>query len=178
LIPLIRRFGSRPPLLAGLSLLLAGLSLPLPLRAQEPPEDFGRWQRDVSRCQLGRGPGRAIALDCETVRLDQQLPGLLSVRFFNRGRGSSPTQRLLVFAGILERGSRPMTCRAGSCQWSSGMRARVSVLADLGISPAGNATSSLPMTRLTQGSCLLLATRIRCEARAEGEGTWWAQADL
>ncbi|MEB3362467.1 MAG: hypothetical protein VKI42_10135 [Synechococcaceae cyanobacterium] len=118
-----------------------------------------------------------MTLACEAVRLDQQLPGLLSVRFFSRGQGPGPSKRLLMFAGILEQGSPAMACRDGSCGWSSPMRSRVSVLADLGLSELG-AASSLPTTRLVQGSCLLQGKRIRCQAQMEGEGSWWGQADL
>ena len=57
------------------------------------------------------------------------------------------------------------------------MRSRVSALADLGISEPRD-LSSLPTTRLARGSCLIQPQRIRCEAQAEGEGSWWAQADL
>ena len=115
-------------------LLLGGTGLlpPLPLRAQEAPEDFGRWQSEVRRCQLGVTPGPERNLRCDSVRLDQQLPGLLSVRFFSRGQGPGPAKRLLIFAGILERGSPAMACRAGSCRWAGPLRTRVSALADLG----------------------------------------------
>jgi hypothetical protein len=132
------------------------------------------------------------SLGCEIVRLDQQLPGLLSVRFFSRGQGPGPSKRLLIFAGILERGSSAMACRAGSCRWASPMRLRVSALAELGLSqlPISKldlselglselaVTSSLPTTRLVQGSCQIQPQRIRCQAQQEGEGAWWAQADL
>ena len=118
-----------------------------------------------------------MTLACEAVRLDQQLPGLLSVRFFSRGQGPSPTKRLLMFAGVLEQGSPAMACRDGSCGWSSPMRSRVSVLAELGLAELG-ASSSLPTTRLVEGSCLLQGKRIRCQAQVEGERSWWGQADL
>lgn len=206
-----RGLGPRPPrlvwphlipqLIRVLSLLLllvllsAPLPLGLPLRAQGAVDDFGRWEREVRRCQLGMGPGGAVlpervvpsgrglsparvaSLGCETVRLDQQLPGLLSVRFFSRGQGPGPSKRLLMFAGILERGSPSMACRAGSCGWSSPMRLRVSALAELGLSELGG-TTSLPTTRLVQGNCQIQPQRIRCQAQMEGEGSWWAQVEL
>lgn len=186
------------PLLLPLLLLVvlsAPLPLGLPLRAQGAVDDFGRWEREVRRCQLGMGPGGAVlpervvpsgrglsparvaSLGCETVRLDQQLPGLLSVRFFSRGQGPGPSKRLLMFAGILERGSPSMACRAGSCGWSSPMRLRVSALAELGLSELGG-TTSLPTTRLVQGNCQIQPQRIRCQAQMEGEGSWWAQVEL
>jgi hypothetical protein len=176
-------------------LLLSQLLFVLPLSAQEAVDDFGRWEREVRRCQLGMAPGGAIvhkpvapsrrgliptrvaSLGCQTVRLDQQLPGLLSVRFFSRGQGPGPSKRLLMFAGILERGSQAMACRAGSCGWSSPMRLRVSALAELGLSELGGSTS-LPTTRLVQGSCQIQPKRIRCQAQMEGEESWWAQVDL
>ena len=206
-----RGLGPRPPrlvwphlipqLIRVLSLLLllvllsAPLPLGLPLRAQGAVDDFGRWEKEVRRCQLGMGPGGAVlpervvpsgrglsparvaSLGCETVRLDQQLPGLLSVRFFSRGQGPGPSKRLLMFAGILERGSPSMACRAGSCGWSSPMRLRVSALAELGLSELGG-TTSLPTTRLVQGNCQIQPQRIRCQAQMEGEGSWWAQVEL
>ena len=206
-----RGLGPRPPrlvwphlipqLIRVLSLLLllvllsAPLPLGLPLRAQGAVDDFGRWEREVRRCQLGMGPGGAVlpervvpsgrglsparvaSLGCETVRLDQQLPGLLSVRFFSRGQGPGPSKRLLMFAGILERGSPSMACRAGSCGWSSPMRLRVSALAELGLSEQGG-TTSLPTTRLVQGNCQIQPQRIRCQAQMEGDGSWWAQVEL
>ena len=172
MIPTIRWRQLGPTILLGLH----ALAWAMPLAAQEAPEDFGRWLSEVRACRLGMAPGPALDLRCDGVRLDQQLPGLLSVRFFSRGQGPAPAKRLLVFAGILERGSPAMACRGGSCQWSSPMRTRVTALADLGVSERGD-TTSLPTTRLAQGTCLIQAKRIRCEAKAEGEGAWWAQAD-
>jgi hypothetical protein len=200
--PLVWGLGQRLPHLVLLLLFPLPLSLSLPLQAQQTVDDFGRWESEARRCQLGVAPGGAVwpeavatlgsgrtpgpgltsgrvtTMGCETVRLDQQLPGLLSVRFFSRGQGPGPSKRLLMFAGILERDSPPMACRSGRCGWASPMRTRVSALAELGLDELGQGATSLPTTRLVQGSCSIQPKRIRCQARMEGEGSWWAQVDL
>lgn len=145
-----------------------------PLRGEPLVDDFGRWQSAAPQCRFGQ-QGASGLVGCDSLRLDQQLAGLLSVRFISRDQGPRGPARLLVFAGLLEQGSPPMRCRDGRCERQGPMRMRVSVLADLGFAgPSGG----LPRTRPAAGRCEILASRVTCRARGGNEASWSAETQL
>lgn len=145
--------------------------------SSQPEEDFGRWQRNTRQCEIqlpdpeeGETPRQPLgqgALACRSVRLDQQLAGLLSIRFLQvtTGRGN-PAQQLLL-AGVLLPGSQPMRCRNSRCEPTWPMRVQLSALATSNVGTLG-----LPQARVVQGNCSLERSRLVCTAR-DHEGMRW-----
>jgi hypothetical protein len=168
---------SGPAALAGLTLLLA-LALDIrwaPLGAEEQPgDDFGRWERSLRRCSVitpsATGPAPPPA-SCRLLRLDQQMQGLLSVRFLQPGGQGSFLDRQLVFAGVLAEGSAAMACHRSRCEPRWPVRLRVSAVGQAGF---GDGTAALGPTRaeLASGRCLLDERAFRCEATGP-EGRQW-----
>ncbi|MEB3331490.1 MAG: hypothetical protein VKI83_03225 [Synechococcaceae cyanobacterium] len=149
-------------------------------RVQAPREpasasDFGRWEMPISNCQLARQGDAVAAIGpqrCLRVRLDQQLPGLLSIRFMAPAAAARPTEAQLVFAGVLEPGSPAMRCRDGACAPRGTMRLQVSAVAETGLNPQG----TLLQAQLARGQCLWEEGRLRCEASAPNGASWRAEA--
>jgi hypothetical protein len=139
--------------------------------AQPPPPagDFGRWESVLRDCRIEEPSGRQDFLStwsCLALQLDQPLEGLLSLRF---RAGGGPSERHLIFAGMLESGSRPLRCRQGDCQPTGALQVRVSAVASSHPASRGEALP-LPRARLARGRCLLEERVVRCEAEgAEGE---------
>lgn len=136
----------------------------------QPEEDFGRWERNTQQCeiQLQEQPGAAPErLDCRSVRLDQQLAGLLSIRFLPASQGQGTPARQLLFAGVLLPGSQPMRCRNRRCEPQWPIRVQLNALATSNVRTLG-----LPQTRVVQGSCSLEKSRLLCTAR-DLEGRRW-----
>ncbi|MFM7313570.1 MAG: hypothetical protein ACKO0M_10455 [Cyanobium sp.] len=136
--------------------------------AREPQEEFGRWERRSERCVLrlpGTTPARPLA--CHGLRLDQQLPGLLSIRFLPAVANDTAAARQLVFAGVLLPGSRPMRCRDGDCTPELPLALQVSAIAT---SLAGGL--ELPQARVVQGTCRLQQREATCEV-VDREGNRW-----
>lgn len=155
-------------------------------------EGVGRWERPLRRCRLERRPpGRPTpsrpAVDdgllgperrgCRGVRLDQQLPGLLSLRLEGADlqRGAAPGQ--LVFAGLLEPGSRPLGCRQLRCRPEGPIQLQVSALARSAV-PQDPAGSALLQAQRAQGRCSLLRGRLSCQVRGDDGEEWRVDADL
>jgi len=101
------------------------------------------------------------------VRLDQQLAGLLSIRFLPATQDRSTPTPLLLFAGVLQPGSQPMRCRDSRCQPSWPIRVQLSALASINANTPG-----LPQARVVHGSCNLERERLLCTAR-NLEGSRW-----
>jgi hypothetical protein len=150
-----------------------------------PGENVGRWQQGLRRCRIqitAATPDPAInasgpSHSCSSLRLDQLLEGLLTVRLVSiAGSGSRPSQQL-VFAGVLAEGSRAMRCRDGRCQPRLPLRMQVSAVAQNGFDPRGLALG-LPASHLARGECLLERRRLRCTATGSGGLTWTAAAEL
>lgn len=120
----------------------------------------------------GEPPSTATErLSCRSVRLDQQLAGLLSIRFLPRGRGrGTPTQQLL-FAGVLLPGSQPMRCQDSRCEPQWPLRVQISAMAVSSVR-----TLDLPQARMVNGSCSLEARRVLCTARDREGRRWQARA--
>lgn len=143
----------------------------------QPEEDFGRWERNARQCEIQlpaalAGEKRAQAatpdaLSCRSVRLDQQLAGLLSIRFLPRAQGRETAPQQLMFAGVLQAGSQPMRCQNSRCEPQWPMRVQISAMATSSVRTLG-----LPQARVVQGSCSLEQERILCTAR-DLEGRRW-----
>ena len=164
---------------SGLVLLLA-LSGPwAPLEGQElPGEDFGRWEGGLRRCRIVGSSSQASPqqpISCRLLRLDQQMDGLLTVRFLQPGGSGAFVDRQLVFAGVLAEGSRGMQCQASRCEPRWPLRLRVSAVGQAGF---GEATTSLGLTRaqLASGHCHLDGRAFRCEAVGPDGQRWQAEA--
>ena len=133
-------------------------------------DDFGRWERRAQSCemQLADPQGRTpLLLACRSVRIDQQLAGLLSIRFLPAAPDDGAGAQQLLFAGVLLPGSQPMRCQDSRCEPSWPVRVQVSALA------TSNARSlGLPLARVVQGSCSLEKSQVLCQAR-DLEGRRW-----
>ena len=72
----------------GLGLLIGILSVGLQAgQAEEHDDDFGWWKGNLTRCSLVRitpPAGTKKSMGCISFRLDQQMRGLVSVRFESR----------------------------------------------------------------------------------------------
>jgi hypothetical protein len=159
-----------------LAFLLASDLVRAPLLAQSLPgsNDFGRWQQSLSRCRLLRtlsGATPVSAAACRFVRLDQQMEGMLSVRFVNPAAGHLFLDHQLIFAGVLEAGSAAMRCRQSRCEPRWPLRLKVSAVGQTGLE-AIEPTSPITRAQLATGHCLLEAGRFLCEADGP-EGTHW-----
>jgi len=133
-------------------------------------EDFGRWERRSRQCDIQlplEGPQGPELMSCRSVRLDQQVAGLLSIRFLPVLRGRSAPAQQLLLAGVLMPGSQPMRCLDRRCQPQWPMRVQLSALATSNVR-----TLSLPQARVVQGSCSLEPTVVLCTAR-DHEGRRW-----
>lgn len=162
---------------AGLPLVVA-LTPPQPIQAQPSGlgEDFGRWETRLRRCRmvaLVEGAPPVVPKPCQVLRLDQQLPGLLSVRFLPAGSEARLTKADLVFAGVLEQGGTPMRCRQGRCEPRWPIRLLVSAVAPGAIEP-GSSPHGIPLARIARGQCLLVRRSVVCQAGEPGGHRWEA----
>lgn len=151
------------------------------LKAQDlPGEDFGRWERNLRRCRIvGTSTHQAQTpppqTTCRVLRLDQQMEGLLTVRFLQPGSTGTFVDRQLVFAGVLEEGSRGMQCQASRCEPRWPLRLRVSAVGQAG-SSAATAAMGLTTAQLASGHCQLDGRAFRCEAVGPEGQQWQAEA--
>jgi hypothetical protein len=142
----------------------------------DPTEGVGRWERGVGRCRLKRQPATGavgsapVELRCRRLRLDQQMRGLLSVRFLAADGAASQ----LVFAGMLAPGSRPMDCRQLRCfpRWPLGVNVRAVARSALLTERGGG---GLLQAQLAQGRCDLDRRRLQCWVRAADGEEWRAE---
>lgn len=152
------------------------LAPPLLLQAAGRSEGFGRWQTSTSRCSLQRGSDESRP--CQELRLEQNLSGLLSVRFLSDGSTGLLAQEQLLFAGVLEPERPAMVCnRQGQCepQWPSGVA--VATVGDSRFDERGLAIG-IPQAYLARGQCTLEQRRISCQARGRDGQHWNATAEL
>jgi len=159
---------------------LAGLLAPARSQGLSGPEDFGRWQSRPSHCRLRQtsssAGARPATRDCRSVRIDQQLPGLLSLRFSEASADGPLGSPQLTLAGVLQPGSRAMNCRDGRCQPQWPLTLQVSALAARGLGARAD-LSQLPQARLAQGICHLNAQGVRCQAEDSDGLLWQVEAD-
>jgi hypothetical protein len=169
-----------PPLIGHL-LLAALLGTPqVGGMAPASGQGFGRWETPLQQCRMGAGgqPQRP----CRRLRLEQNLEGLLSVRFVGDGEGGRLASEELTFAGVLPEGQQPMRCQPdGRCQNPpQPLQLLVGSVAWTRFNDRG-LVDGLPQARLARGHCQLTHQVIRCEAHNEGasEGaSWTAEARL
>jgi hypothetical protein len=154
---------------AGLALLAA---TPAWLGAMEP-EQVGRWESLLGRCQIQTPQPEQSG--CLRLRLDQSIEGLLRVRFINTGRGNRLAGNEVMFAGLLLQNHEPMRCREGSCtpQWP--MRLQVHTVSTTRFDQRGLA-QQLPSAKVARGECLLEARQVVCSAKGLQGEHWQARA--
>lgn len=162
----------------GTPLLSAALLIPLLglLPGRASGEGFGRWQTSTSRCSLQRG--NTEARPCQELRLEQNLSGLLSVRFLSDGSTGLLAEEQLLFAGLLEQNQPAMVCdRQGKCkpQWPTGLA--VATVGDSRFNERGLAIG-IPQAYLARGRCTLEQRRIQCQAQGRDGQHWSAEAEL
>lgn len=153
----------------GLLLAATGLHGPAGVRA----EGFGRWVSSTRQCDLQINRREQ---NCQAVRLDQNLAGLLTVRFLVEADGARGAAEELLFVGQLKEGQPAMRCSAdGRCdpQWPT--RLMVSTVADSRYDARGLIVG-LPQTHLVRGSCMLERQRVRCDASSRTGDSWIAEA--
>lgn len=154
-------------------------------------EGVGRWERPLRRCRLerrapgptpaglaaGKAPSGPERRGCRGLRLDQQLPGLLSLRLEGADlqRGGAPGQ--LVFAGMLEPGSRPLGCRQLRCRPEGPIELQVSALARSAV-PQDSAGTALLQAQRAHGRCSLKRGHLNCQVRGDDGEEWRVDADL
>jgi hypothetical protein len=171
--------------LAGLSLLgLLGL-LPPGSAAPEGSglalDEMGRWEGELGFCRMerrappGKPEGALQRLECRRLRIDQQVPGLLSVRFLEAEPPGARPAVLLVFAGVLQAESRPMDCPQLRCRPHWPIHLEVRVLAHRGLDP-GPLRSNLLAAQLGRGRCDLASRRFSCRARGADGEEWLVEA--
>ena len=159
-------------LLIGLTSCLAW-SMAVPPRAGS--ESFGRWEHPLNSCQIQHQHAdrrsKQPSQDCIKLRLDQNIEGLLSAQFV-------AAAEVLVFAGSLAKGQRPMRCnQEGACkpQWPTQLE--VSIVARGKMQPSG-LPAGLPQARLARGTCVIQPDKIECHALAADGEQWSAQSEL
>lgn len=137
-------------------------------------EGFGRWETSLNSCLLEHRSATGLRLpnqDCQRLRLDQNIEGLLTARFLAPGQE-------MVFAGSLASGQRPMRCNNdGACkpQWPTQLI--VQTAADAGLDRRG-LPASMPSARLAQGHCEIQKRVIQCQALAADGEEWRAKSTL
>ena len=138
---------------------------------------FGRWQARTSQCSFQRSPS-IEARRCQVVRLEQNLEGLLSVRFLADRSGPQGGAEQVLFAGVLEPGQPAMQCHAdGRCvpRWPTSVE--VGIVAAARFDERGLVTA-VPQTLLARGRCDLTRARVRCQAGNGAGERWSAEATL
>lgn len=175
----IRR-GQLTPLIG--TLLLGGLAAVAPAHRPQPvsAEGFGRWETPLRHCRMS-SQGRSEH-PCRRLRLEQNLEGLLSIRFVGQGQGGLLASEELTFAGVLAEGHRPMACRPdGRClEPLQPVQLLVGSVARASFNSRG-LINALPQARLARGQCRLALREIRCEARedsAVGAAVWRAEGRI
>jgi hypothetical protein len=143
-----------------------------------PEEDFGRWERRTSHCeirQLSRESLPLLESGCRSARLEQQGPGQLSIRLLPAitPPGAAP-RRQIILAGVLTPGSLPMRCRDTRCEPQWPLRVQLSALGSVDID-RGDLPTGLPRAWLVRGDCLLDSAGMSCQA-SETEQRWTVEA--
>jgi hypothetical protein len=166
----------RQPLLA-LTLGLAGALTCIGGQPAGLAGGFGRWQSRANQCSFQRGPS-GQARRCQVVRLEQNLEGLLSVRFLADDADPQGGMEQLLFAGVLDSGQRPMACQQdGRCTPRWPTRMVVATVAATRFDDRGLATT-VPHTLLARGRCEARRTQVHCHAENDTGERWSAKAKL
>ena len=135
---------------------------------------FGSWQSGTRSCS--RNLAGAPPSHCQQVQLDQQLEGLLTVRFIAPGAQKDSLNQLIV-VGLLQPNSAPLVCQQGLCQLAGPLNTLVSTVSERSFDGRGLA-EGLPKAWLASGSCRFEGRSLRCEAAAADGQRWQANANF
>jgi len=129
---------------------------------------YGYWQIGTRSCS--RNLAGVPQSNCQQVQLDQQMEGLLTVRFIAPGPQRDSLNQLIL-VGLLEPNSQPLACQQGRCQPAGPLTTVVSTVSERSFDGRGLA-QGLPKAWLASGSCRLEGRSLRCEATAPGGERW------
>jgi hypothetical protein len=133
----------------------------------------GRYSEPLVRCQLSSTfRDQRQGYSCGVLRLEQNLEGLLSVRFSLSDSAGRYGHQDFVFAGMLNPRSSPMACRDdGRCTPRFPVQLSVNAMASGRFDRRGLA-ARLPQTWLVRGECRIEARRASCQA-VDRQGVVW-----
>lgn len=156
--------------------LAAGAALvahpPTVARQPTPELDFGRFSERLVRCVLSTPTSHRSQRSCGRLRIEQNLEGVLSVRFNLSAGNERYSSEDLVFAGMLSGNSAPMACRGdGRCQPRFPVVLSVNAIST-GVYDRRGLAATLPRARVARGLCRIEAVRATCEA-TERDGERW-----
>ncbi len=144
-------------------------------REQKLELDFGRFSERLVSCNLSTPAVQRSLRSCGRLRIEQNLEGVLSVRFSLSGSSERYGSEDLVFAGILSDSSEPMACRGdGRCQPRFPVELSVNAIAT-GLYDRRGLAASLPRARIARGQCRIEAVRASCEATERNGERWRAE---
>ena len=135
---------------------------------------FGSWQSGTRSCS--RNLAGFPQSNCQQVQLDQQMEGLLTVRFIAPGAQKDSLNQLIV-VGLLQPNSQPLLCQQGHCQPAGPLTTVVSTVSERSFDGRGLA-QGLPKAWLASGSCRFEGRNVRCEAAAPDGQRWQANASF
>lgn len=143
---------------------------------EQPSEfDFGRFSETLVRCSISAPGAQGNLRSCGRLRIEQNLQGVMSVRFSLSPSGGRYSSEDLVFAGMLSEASEPMACRGdGRCQPRFPVQLSVNAIASSLYTRMGLATA-LPRARIARGQCRIEAVRASCEATGSDGERWRAE---
>ncbi len=135
---------------------------------------FGSWQSGTRSCS--RNLAESPPSNCQQVQLEQQLEGLLTVRFIAPGAQKDSLNQLIL-VGLLQPNSPPLVCLQGHCQLAGPLSTVVSTVSERSFDGRGLA-QGLPKAWLASGSCRVEGRSVRCEAAAADGQRWQATASF
>jgi hypothetical protein len=155
------------------SMFLGALLLPPQALGRAGQEDFGRWELRSDHCKRSLAESLAIS-PCQVVQLVQRQEGLLNVNFIARGAEKGSINQL-TFVGELKPGSPAMRCSQARCMPQGTMQAQLSSVSETRFDGRGIA-QGLPSAWPVNGTCLVEARQVRCQAKALSGEAWMAEA--
>lgn len=160
--------------------LLVGITVfySLDSTADEKYDDFGLWKGSLNTCSVVRVShphGQRQPMECNSFRLNQQIRGIISVRFESWKGVNNHNIGKLVLAGVLEEKSLSMRCRQGRCQPQFPIKLQISALAESYENDLGLA-SKVPHSYLARGYCQIEISRVHCVAKTLDGIEWSADA--
>lgn len=134
---------------------------------------FGRFSKPLTRCTVSTSGHQHQGERCGVLRLEQNLEGILSVRFSLDDSQGHFRDRDLVFAGMLSPDSHPMTCsQDGRCTPQFPVQLQVQAMAS-GVYDSKGMAAGLPRAWLARGQCIVGSKKARCEA-VDNQGARWS----
>jgi len=167
-----RRRRSRPTAAIGWALTMGLVAAPALGRDPRPEGDVGRFSAGLTDCRIDTPGFQSQRRPCGRLRIEQNLEGLLSVRFSLVDAPERVAGATLVFAGVLDPSSKPMRCRGdGRCTPRLPLQLSVNAIATT-LAHDRDGTTSLPRSRLAAGHCRIDALAAHCQATGR-DGTQW-----